>query len=163
MNGALTIGTLDGANIEIRHEVGPENFFMFGLSAAEVAALRRDGYRPGAFYEANPELRGVIDLIRDGFFSRGDTAQFRPIVDGLLNWDTYMLLADFQSYVDCQQQVSHAYTDFRHWSRMSILNVARSGVFSSDRTVREYADGIWHVPSVPIRLLSQKDLNFGLA
>jgi starch phosphorylase len=163
MNGALTIGTLDGANIEIRHEVGPQNFFMFGLSAAEVEALRRDGYRPAAFYESNPELRAVIDLIRDGFFSRGDATQFRPIVDGLLNWDTYMLLADFQSYVDCQAQVSHAYTDFRHWSRMSILNVARSGVFSSDRTVREYANEIWHVPSVPIRLLSQKDLNFGLA
>jgi starch phosphorylase len=163
MNGALTIGTLDGANIEIRHEVGPENFFMFGLSAAEVEALRRDGYRPAAFYESNPELRAVIDLIRDGFFSRGDPTQFRPIVDGLLNWDTYMLLADFQSYVDCQAQVSHAYNDYRHWSHMSILNVARSGVFSSDRTVREYADEIWHVPSVPIRLLSQKDLNFGLA
>jgi starch phosphorylase len=163
MNGALTIGTLDGANIEIRHEVGPENFFMFGLSAAEVEALRHDGYRPAAFYESNPELRAVIDLIRDGFFSRGDATQFRPIVDGLLNWDTYMLLADFQSYVDCQAQVSHAYNDFRHWSRMSILNVARSGVFSSDRTVREYANEIWHVPSVPIRLLSQKDLNFGLA
>ena len=163
MNGALTIGTLDGANIEIRHEVGPENFFMFGLSAAEVEALRHDGYRPAAFYESNPELRAVIDLIRDGFFSRGDATQFRPIVDGLLNWDTYMLLADFQSYVDCQAQVSQAYNDFRHWSRMSILNVARSGVFSSDRTVREYAQEIWHVPSVPIRLLSQKDLNFGLA
>ncbi len=163
MNGALTIGTLDGANIEIRHEVGPENFFMFGLSAAEVEALRRDGYRPAAFYESNPELRAVIDLIRDGFFSRGDATQFRGLVDGLLNWDTYMLFADFQSYVDCQAQVAHAYTDFKHWSRMSILNVARSGVFSSDRTVQEYADDIWHVPRVPIRLLSQKDLNFGLA
>ena len=163
MNGALTIGTLDGANIEIRHEVGPENFFMFGLSAAEVEALRRDGYRPAAFYESNPELRAVIDLIRDGFFSRGDATQFRGLIDGLLNWDTYMLFADFQSYVDCQTQVAHAYTDFKHWSRMSILNVARSGVFSSDRTVQEYADDIWHVPRVPIRLLSQKDLNFGLA
>ena len=163
MNGALTIGTLDGANIEIRHEVGPENFFMFGLSAAEVESLRRDGYRPAAFYESNPELRAVIDLIRDGFFSRGDATQFRGLVDGLLNWDTYMLLADFQSYVDCQTLVAHAYTDFKHWSRMSILNVARSGVFSSDRTVQEYADDIWHVPRVPIRLLSQKDLNLGLA
>jgi starch phosphorylase len=163
MNGALTIGTLDGANIEIRHEVGPENFFMFGLSAAEVEALRRDGYRPAAFYESNPELRAVIDLIRDGFFSRGDATQFRGLVDGLMNWDTYMLFADFQSYVDCQTQVAHAYTDFKHWSRMSILNVARSGVFSSDRTVQEYANEIWHVPRVPIRLLSQKDLNLGLA
>jgi glycogen phosphorylase len=162
MNGALTIGTLDGANIEIRHEVGAENFFMFGLSAAEVEALRRDGYRPTAFYESNPELRQVIDLIRDGFFSRGDAAQFRPLVDGLLNWDTYMLLADFQSYIDCQAQVAHAYEDATHWTRMSILNVARSGLFSSDRTVREYADDIWRVPRVPIRLLSQKDLSFGL-
>ena len=163
MNGALTIGTLDGANIEIRREVGAENFFMFGLTTAEVEALRRDGYRPSSFYESNPELRGVIDLIREGFFSRGDPNQFRSIVDGLMNWDTYMLLADFQSYVDCQAQVSHAYEDTRQWSRMSILNVARSGLFSSDRTIKEYADEIWRVPRVPIRLLSQKDLTFGLA
>ncbi|HVW69778.1 MAG TPA: glycogen/starch/alpha-glucan phosphorylase [Steroidobacteraceae bacterium] len=162
MNGALTIGTLDGANIEIRREVGEENFFMFGLTAAEVEALRRDGYRPAACYESNPGLRQVIDLIREGFFSRGDVAQFRLIVDHLLNWDTYMLLADFQSYVDCQEQVSRAYEDERHWSRMSILNVARSGAFSSDRTVQEYANEIWCVPRVPIRLLSQKDLSFGL-
>ncbi len=163
MNGALTIGTLDGANIEIRREVGPENFFMFGLSTDDVEALRRSGYRPGAFYESNPELRAVIDLIREGFFSRGDTSLFRSIVDGLLSWDTYMLLADFQSYVDCQAKVSQAYEDPRHWSRMSILNVARSGVFSSDRTIQEYANEIWRVPRVPIRLLSQKDLTFGLA
>jgi starch phosphorylase len=163
MNGALTIGTLDGANIEIRREVGAENFFMFGLPAAEVESLRRNGYRPSAFYESNPELRAVIDLIREGFFWRGDTAQFRPLVDGLLNWDTYMLLADFQSYVDCQAQVGLAYADAHHWGRMSILNAARSGMFSSDRTIREYADEIWRVPRVPIRLLSQKDLTFGLA
>ena len=163
MNGALTIGTLDGANIEIRQEVGPENFFMFGLSAAEVDALRRDGYRPAAFYESNPELRQVIDLIREGFFSRGDATQFRSIVEGLLHWDTYMLLADFQSYVDCQTRVGRAYEDAGHWSRMSILNVARSGIFSSDRTIQEYAQEIWRVPRVPIRLLSQKDLTFGLA
>jgi starch phosphorylase len=163
MNGALTIGTLDGANIEIRREVGAENFFMFGLTAAEVEALRRNGYRPGAFYESNPELRAVIDLIRDGFFWRGDTTQFRSLMDGLLNWDTYMLLADFQSYVDCQAQAGLAYADVHHWSRMSILNVAHSGAFSSDRTIREYADEIWNVPRVPIRLLSQKDLTFGVA
>jgi glycogen phosphorylase len=163
MNGALTIGTLDGANIEIRREVGAENFFMFGLTTAEVEALRRDGYRPASFYEGNPELRAVIDLLREGFFSRGDQAQFRFIVEHLMNWDTYMLLADFQSYVDCQSQVAYAYEDARHWSRMSILNVARSGLFSSDRTIREYAAEIWRVPSVPIRLLSQKDLTFGLA
>jgi glycogen phosphorylase len=163
MNGALTIGTLDGANIEIRQQVGVENFFMFGLTTEEVESLRRTGYRPAAYYEGNPELRAVIDLIRDGFFSRGDTSQFKGIVDGLMNWDTYMLMADFQSYVDCQALVAHAYEDPRHWSRMSILNVARSGLFSSDRTIQEYADQIWHVPRVPIRLLSQKDLTFGLA
>jgi starch phosphorylase len=161
MNGALTIGTQDGANIEIRREVGAENFFMFGLTAPEVDRLRAQGYRPAAFYESNSELRQVIDLIREGFFSRGDPAMFRPIVDGLLNWDTYMLLADFQSYADCQAHVGRAYEDGRHWSRMSILNVARSGVFSSDRTIQEYADEIWRVPRVPIRMLSQSDLTFG--
>ena len=105
----------------------------------------------------------VIDLIREGFFSRGDPTQFRSIVDGLMGWDPYMLLADFQPYVDCQAQVARAYEDPRHWSRMSILNVARSGLFSSDRTISEYAEQIWRVPRVPIRLLSQKDLTFGLA
>ena len=152
MNGALTIGTQDGANIEICHEVGPENFFMFGLAAPEVESLRAGGYRPAALYESNAELRQVLDLVRDGFFSRGDPGQFRAIVDGLLHWDTFMLLADFQSYVDCQMQVGRLYEDEQRWTRMSILNVARSGPFSSDRTIREYADEIWHVPSVPIRL-----------
>ncbi len=161
MNGALTIGTQDGANIEICNETGAENCFMFGLTAEEVHALQRQGYRPGAFYESNPELRAVIDLIRDGFFSRGDAARFRPLIDSLLNWDTYMLLADFQSYLDCQARVGRAYEDTRLWSRMSILNVARSGFFSSDRTIREYAEEIWRVPAVPIRLLSQRDLNYG--
>jgi starch phosphorylase len=162
MNGALTIGTQDGANIEICSEVGAENFFMFGLTAAEVDTARAQGYRPAAYYESNPELRAVIDLIREGFFSRGDVALFRPLIDGLLNWDTYMLLADFQSYVDCQARVGRAYDDARHWTRMSILNVARSGKFSSDRTIREYAEEIWRVPRVPIRLLAQRDLTFGL-
>ena len=152
MNGALTIGTQDGANIEIRREVGSENFFMFGLTAPEVESLRAGGYRPAAVYESNAELRQALDLIRDGFFSRGDPGQFRAIVDGLLNWDTFMLLADFQSYVDCQTQVGHMYEDTQRWTRMSILNVARSGLFSSDRTIREYADEIWQIPSVPIKL-----------
>ena len=152
MNGALTIGTRDGANIEICREVGPENFFMFGLSASEVESLRAGGYRPAALCEGNSELRQVLDLVRDGFFSRGDPEQFRIIVDGLLGWDTFMLLADFESYVDCQTQVGRVYEDAQRWTRMSILNVARSGLFSSDRTIREYADEIWHVPSVPIKL-----------
>ena len=161
MNGALTLGTQDGANIEICSETGPENCFMFGLTAEEVHALRTHGYRPAAYYESNPELRAVVDLIREGFFSRGDVARFRPLIDSLLHWDTYMLFADFKPYVDAQAEVSRAYADARKWSRMSILNVARSGFFSSDRTIREYTEEIWHVPSVPIRLLSQRDLNFG--
>jgi starch phosphorylase len=152
MNGALTIGTQDGANIEICREVGADNFFMFGLTAPEVESLRAGGYRPAALYESNAELRQVLDLVRDGFFSRGDPGQFRSIVDGLLNWDTFMLLADFQSYVDCQTQIGRAYEDVQHWTRMSILNVARSGLFSSDRTIREYANEIWHISSVPIKL-----------
>jgi len=152
MNGALTIGTQDGANIEIAREVGAENFFMFGLTAAEVASRRAGGYRPAEVYEGNAQLRQVLDLIRDGFFSRGDPGQFRSLVDGLLTWDTFMLLADFQLYVDCQAQVGRVYEDAQRWTRMSILNVARSGLFSSDRTIREYADEIWHVPGVPISL-----------
>ena len=152
MNGALTIGTQDGANIEICSEVGADNFFMFGHTAAEVQSLRDGGYSPAALYQSNAELRQVIDLIRDGLFSRGDPGQFRPIVDRLLQWDAFMLLADFQSYVDCQKRVAFAYEDAPRWTRMSILNVARSGHFSSDRTIREYADEIWRVPGVPIKL-----------
>ena len=156
MNGALTIGTLDGANIEIREEVGAENFFLFGLSTQEVHALRAQGYRPMDFYAANQRLRDVIDLIRNGFFSRGDTELFRPLIDGLMYHDPYMLFADFQSYIDCQNEVSEAYRDTERWTRMSILNTARSGKFSSDRTIREYCADIWRVESVPISLLSQQ-------
>ncbi len=154
MNGALTIGTLDGANIEIREEVGSDNFFLFGLSAAQVEAVKRQGYRPMDHYEANPELREVIDLIRSGAFSRGDTELFRPIVDGLLHHDPYLLLADFQSYVECQAKVSEAYGLPERWTHMSILNTARSGKFSSDRTIREYCEDIWHLKPVPIQLLT---------
>jgi glycogen phosphorylase len=160
MNGALTIGTGDGANVEIEAEVGPENFFSFGLSAAEVAALEASGHRPEEHYERNEELRQVIDLLREGFFSRGDTELFRALLERLLRWDPYFVLADFQSYVDCQRRVSEVYADRERWAVMSILNVARSGKFSSDRTVREYAADVWRVPSVPIRLLSARDLTF---
>jgi starch phosphorylase len=157
MNGALTIGTMDGANIEIREEVGAENFFLFGLTAAEVYAMKAQGYRPMDYYNANPGLRDVIDLIRSGFFSRGDTELFRPLIDGLLHEDPYLLLADFQSYIDCQARVSQAYCDTEHWTRMSILNTARSGKFSSDRTIREYCADIWRVKSVPINLLTHAE------
>src|SRR5581483_6351164 len=163
MNGALTIGTNDGANIEIRNEVGADNFFMFGLLASEVAALKAQGYRPRFYYETNPELRAAVDLIAEGFFSRGDVNLFRPLIDGLMHWDPYLAFADFQAYSECQELVGRTYADTERWTAMSILNVARSGKFSSDRTVREYLDQIWRVPRVPIRLLSQKDLNFGLA
>lgn len=158
MNGALTIGTLDGANIEIREEVGAENFFLFGLTAAEVQTLKAQGYNPMDVYHSNPELKAVIDLIADGYFSRGDRELFRPLVNTLLHGDPYLLLADFQSFVDCQSQVSQAYLDQEHWTRMSILNVARSGKFSSDRTIKEYCQDIWQVKPVKIDLLSQDEV-----
>jgi starch phosphorylase len=145
MNGALTIGTLDGANVEIRDAVGHDNFFLFGLTAGDVERLRTTGHNPRALYEANPELRETIDLIGDGAFSAGDRELFRPLVDSLLNHDEYMLLADYQSYVDCQAQVVAAYRDRARWTRMSILNCARVGRFSSDRSIREYCRDIWHV------------------
>ena len=157
MNGALTIGTLDGANIELRDEVGADNFFLFGLSAQEVFALKAHGYRPMDYYHANQNLREVIDLIRSGFFSRGDTGLFRPLIDSLMHYDPYMLFADFQSYIDRQTEVSEIYRDGERWTRMSILNTARSGKFSSDRTIREYCTDIWRVKSVPIHLLTHEE------
>lgn len=145
MNGALTIGTLDGANVEIRDAVGAENFFLFGLTAPEVMARKTEGYAPRAVYESNAQLRDTIDLIASGFFSNGDRDLFRPLVDSLLDRDDYMLLADYQPYVDCQARVSTAYADRANWTRMSILNCARVGRFSSDRAVREYCRDIWDV------------------
>ena len=157
MNGAITVGTLDGANIEIREEVGADNFFLFGLNAPEVYALKTQGYRPMDYYNANPGLREVIDLFRSGFFTRGDTELFRPLIDGLLYQDPYLVLADYQSYVECQAKVAEAYADAEHWTRMSILNTARSGRFSSDRTIREYCADIWRVKPVPIHLLTHAE------
>jgi len=145
MNGALTIGTLDGANIEIRDAVGHENFFLFGLTADEVVKAKADGYSPRSLYESNAELREAIDLIDSGFFTNGDRELFRPITESLLSRDDYMLFADYQSYVDCQQRVSDAYRDQKNWTRMSILNSARVGRFSSDRSIREYCRDIWNV------------------
>jgi starch phosphorylase len=153
MNGALTIGTLDGANIELRDEVGAENFFLFGMSAQEVVTLKAH-YRPADYYAANESLREVIDLIGSGFFSRGDAELFKPLVDNLMYHDPYMVFADFQSYLDCQAEASEVYRDSERWTRMSILNTARSGKFSSDRTIREYCADIWRVKSVPITLLT---------
>jgi len=152
MNGALTIGTLDGANIEIREEVGAENFFLFGLTASQVGARRREGYAPRAIYESNSDLREVLDAVAGGEFSRGDRTLFAPLVDELLTRDEYMLLADYASYVDCQDQVSAAYLDAEHWARMSILNVARIGKFSSDRAIRDYCSDVWKTWPVKIHL-----------
>ena len=153
MNGALTIGTMDGANIEICEEVGAENFFTFGMTAAEVDARRREGYKPREVIEANPELHAVVELIRNGLFSRGDTELFRPIVDSLLWHDPYMLAADYASYSACQLEVDDAYRDIARWTRMSVLNVARSGKFSSDRSIEEYAKKIWKISPVAVQLL----------
>jgi glycogen phosphorylase len=150
LNGALTIGTLDGANVEIRQEVGPENFFLFGLTAEQVEQRRRNGYRSWAEYEANPELRQALDQIADGYFSEGDRNLFRPLLDSLLSRDEYMVLADFASYVAAQQQVDAAWHDQERWTRMSILNVARSGKFSSDRSIRQYCTEIWNVEPMSV-------------
>ena len=152
MNGALTIGTLDGANVEIREEVGDDNFFLFGLQAHEVTELKATGYNPRKYYEENDELRTVIDLIGSGIFSSGDTEMFRPLIDNLLNQDRFMVLADYQAYVDCQKEVSAAYKDQDNWVRMSILNTARMGKFSSDRSIQEYCDQIWNIKPVSVKL-----------
>ena len=158
MNGALTIGTLDGANVEMREAVGPENFFLFGMTDVEVAETVRQGYRPIDLYETNDALREVMDLILCGFFSRGDGDIFRPLVDNLLYHDPFLVLADFQSYIDCQNSVETAYLNPDHWTRMSILNTARSGLFSSDRAIQEYANDIWKIDPVDIDLLQQHRL-----
>ncbi|WP_431232011.1 glycogen/starch/alpha-glucan phosphorylase [Mycolicibacterium psychrotolerans] len=152
INGALTIGTLDGANVEIREEAGPENFFLFGLTVDEVEQLKADGYRPTSFVERDPELAEVLELIVDGTFTHGDTEVLRPLVDNLLHHDPFLVLADYRSYIDCQARVSAAWQDSDTWSRMSILNAARSGKFSSDRAIAEYSDEIWHVGAMPVTL-----------
>jgi starch phosphorylase len=151
MNGALTVGTLDGANVEIRQEVGPENFFLFGLTVDQVKDLRRRGYDPREIYRQDPELRAVVDAIASGTFSPGEPRLFQPIVDSLLQGgDTWLVLADFRAYLACQELVSRAWLDVERWTRMAILNVARTGVFSSDRTIRQYAEEIWNVGPMPL-------------
>jgi starch phosphorylase len=150
LNGSLTIGTLDGANVEIREEVGTENFFLFGLTQEGVSRKRQEGYYPYEEYQSNEGLREVLDSIRSGIFSSCNPSLFNPLVDSLLCYDEYMLLADYQSYIECQERVSEAYLDKARWTRMSILNVARMGKFSSDRAIREYCQEIWNVQSVVI-------------
>jgi starch phosphorylase len=143
LNGAVTVGTLDGANIEIRKRVGSENFFLFGLTSDQVFALKENGYRSKDYYENNPDLKAAIDRISSGFFSDGNTELFKPIVDSLLELDEYLLLIDYQSYIDCQKNVEEAYRDRDKWVKMSIHNTARCGFFSSDRSISQYCVDIW--------------------
>jgi starch phosphorylase len=152
MNGALTIGTLDGANVEIREAVGEENFFLFGLDAAEVEQRLASGYRPQDTIQQQHDLREALELIGSGHFSHGDTRLFAPFLDSLWNHDPYLVCADFASYAACQEEAGRQYRDPEHWSRMSILNVARIGKFSSDRAIREYCDDIWRVTPMPSRM-----------
>jgi glycogen phosphorylase len=146
LNGALTIGTLDGANVEIKEEVGDENIFIFGLTTPEVAQIKASGYNPWDYYNGNPELKQVIDMIGNGYFSVGELNRYQAIVDTLLHkGDHYLLLADYAAYVEAQDKVAALYQDEEAWSRMAILNVARMAKFSSDRTIGEYANRIWKV------------------
>jgi glycogen phosphorylase len=145
LNGALTIGTLDGANVEIREEVGGENFFLFGLTAEEVEKAKARGYRPRDHYEQNPPLRDVIDFIASDALARGERELFRPIVENLLNDDPFFLLADYQAYIDAQERVSALWRKPREWTRCSILNTARMGKFSSDRSIRDYCERVWKI------------------
>jgi starch phosphorylase len=156
MNGALTIGTLDGANIEIREEVGAENFFLFGLTAEQVKDIKTRGYNPREHYESDEQLRQAIDQIRSGIFSHGDTQLFQPLVDALLQRDEYLVLTDYRSYLECQDKVGQLYRDQNRWTRTAILNVARMGKFSSDRSIREYCQDIWSARPVPIELAPLK-------
>ena len=148
LNGALTIGTLDGANVEIRKAVGAENFFLFGLTAAEVAE-RLPNYQPHEIYDETPIVREALDYIASGALANGDAGLFRPLVDNLRNSDPFFVLADFQSYFDAQTRVNELWRDQNVWARKSILNVARMGHFSSDRSVREYARSIWMLDAAP--------------
>jgi starch phosphorylase len=153
LNGALTVGTLDGANIEIREEVGEENIFIFGLKSDEVSRRRREGQDPRSYYNGNAELKKTIEMIQNGFFSPEEPNLFKPIIESLLNQgDHYMVLADYESYVKCQEKISQTFLDRDKWLKMSILNVANMGKFSSDRTIKEYAKEIWDAKSIPIKL-----------
>ena len=145
LNGALTIGTLDGANVEIREEVGAENFFLFGLTAEEVDKVKTRGYRPRDYYEHNRTLREVLDFIASDALAHGDRELFRPVVDNLLEHDPFLLLVDYQEYIDAQQRVNELWRNPKAWTRSSILNTARMGKFSSDRSIRDYCERVWNI------------------
>ncbi|NEQ36251.1 MAG: glycogen/starch/alpha-glucan phosphorylase [Okeania sp. SIO3I5] len=162
LNGSLTIGTLDGANIEIREAVGADNFFLFGLTVEEVKALKYEGYNPEQYYTYNQELRQVIDRIASGYFSPGNPSLFHPLIASLLEKDEYMLLPDYQSYIDCQERVNEAYRNPEHWTRMSIINSINMGRFSADRTIWEYCQEIWNVAPVKIDMEAYSQETAGL-
>ena len=145
INGAVTLGTLDGANVEIHEAVGDDNIILFGMTTPEVAALKRSGYRPRVFYENNPVIRRAIDEMNKGFCG----VSFRNITDSLLNEDPYMVLADFESYSQAQKRAEALYNDHARWNQMSLVNIAKAGRFAADRAIREYADNIWHATPVP--------------
>jgi starch phosphorylase len=158
LNGAVTVGTLDGANVEIRDRVGPDNFFLFGVTADQAIAIRQGGYSPRDWYREDAELKAAMDALASGIFSGGDREAFEPVISSILDWDEYLVLADYRSYIDCHDRaVGPAWTDDDRWTRMSILNTARSGYFSSDRTVRDYCRDIWHVDPVPVPSRSATD------
>lgn len=150
LNGALTIGTLDGANVEIREEVGAENFFLFGMTVEEVEALKKEGYRPWEYYERIPELQQAIDLITSGFFSPREHDSFKPLIETLMHSDTYMVFADFEAYLTAQQEVEDLYRNQQEWTKKSIMNVARIGKFSTDRTIAQYNEEIWKAPYIDV-------------
>jgi starch phosphorylase len=162
MNGAMTIGTLDGANIEIREEVGAENFFLFGLTAQEVADLKAKGYQPREYYNNCADLKEVIDLIAEDYFSVDHSGLFQPLVDNLLYDDPFMLLADYADYIRCQEEVSQAFADEEKWVKMSIYNGLRMGKFSSDRTIRGYVKEIWQAEPVTIQVQEYDPLVAGV-
>ena len=156
LNGALILGTMDGANIEIAEEVGAENFFTFGLSSDEINSLAESGYNPRVSYQNNPELREVLLMINTGYFNRDKPHLYNDLYDSLVFEDKYMLLEDFASYVECQQRVIKTWADTEKWTKMSILNTAASGKFSSDRTIAEYAKDIWELEPVTVELQGKK-------
>ena len=152
MNGALTIGTLDGANIEIRENVGAENFFLFGMTAEEVRALDAEGYRPWTYIDQSPRLKRAIESIHDGFFSPDEPERFKEIVNELTGWDTYKHCADFDAYADCHEELERVYREPEEWTRRVVQNIAHVGTFSSDRTIAQYASEIWGISPVKLEV-----------
>jgi starch phosphorylase len=152
LNGALTLGTLDGANVEIRDEVGPENFFLFGLDTDQVAALWARGYHPQDYIAGSPALQEALGLLESGFFSYGERERFRPILDNLRYHDPYMICADFDAYMKCEEEAAQLYRDKRAWARRAVFNIAGGSRFSSDHTIRQYADEIWAIEPIKVDL-----------